>query len=261
MSHLIDRCGAQGLFAHNQFIDLQNLIRWQSIAEGDVLALGIRLATELLLGRYEMPSATDPSCLLAKHELGLISEARKQLQTFKGGHRSADYNNYLLPRCRTIVEAIGHRIAYEAARDAGLPQDILNLYEASAIESDMSWYVENQEITRMRHFEMENTAMNSLIPRLDTLLEETGAAQHCTAPIVSQEKWAKFVEDLPVISGNAEYDLGIGPVVVTTKGKIDETQSCLGLRVLWRKFQRLRRAFISKRSNREEPVQSKVDVK
>lgn len=154
-----------------------------------------------------MPAATNPHCLLAKHECGLIQEARQQLASFKGGHRSPEYNNFLLPRCRAIVEAMGHRMGYEAARQAGLPEDILSLYEASVMDLDISWYIENQHTTRARHAEMESAALDSLLSRLDTLLEDTGAAEYVSAPMVSKEKWKTFVEPLPVYSGNASFDL------------------------------------------------------
>ena len=39
---LADRCGSQGLFDHNQIVELQMEARGNSIAEGDVLALCIR---------------------------------------------------------------------------------------------------------------------------------------------------------------------------------------------------------------------------
>lgn len=156
-----------------------------------------------------MPKPTDPTCLLAKHEAGLMAEARAQLRKFKGGHRSEEYNSYLLPRCRTILEAIGHRMAYEAGREAGLPADLLSMYEVSTVEADLSWYIENQLMTRDRHSQMENAAVNSLLPRLESLLEETGMGPYCTAPMVSREKADAFNQTIPSFSGNGEYDLGI----------------------------------------------------
>ncbi|KAK2748311.1 hypothetical protein FQN57_000969 [Myotisia sp. PD_48] len=217
MSHLIERCGSQGLFLHNQMVDLQNSISWISVAEGDTGVLSIHshvktgLATELILGRYRMPAPRDPTTLLAKHEAGLIAAAREQIKKFKGGHRSEVYNNYILPRCKAILEAIGHRMAYEAAQEAGLPADILSLYVTSALETDMSWYIEKQEITRAHHGELENAALDSMLPRIETLLEETGAGPYCTAPIASLDDWAGFCETLPCYTGNAVYVLETEP--------------------------------------------------
>lgn len=156
-----------------------------------------------------MPKPIDPTCLLARHEAGLIAEARAQLRTFDGGHRSEEYNNFILPRCRTILEAMGNRMAYEAGREAGLPTDILSMYEVSAVEADLSWYVENNVMTRVRHSELENAALNSLLPRLETLLEDTGMGPYCTAPMVSDDRAKTFNQTAPSFSGNGEYDLGI----------------------------------------------------
>ncbi|KAJ7656464.1 hypothetical protein DFH06DRAFT_1298289 [Mycena polygramma] len=113
-----------------------------SIAEGDVLGLCIRLASELLLERYRVPASTHASRLLARHEQGLFAECQAILHQ-TGGHRSADFNNLVLPKSELIVRAIGHRMAYDAAVDAKLDPTITNLYLASTVPLDASWYAEH----------------------------------------------------------------------------------------------------------------------
>lgn len=215
----------------------------------------------MLLGRYSIPAAADPECPLAKHESGLIQEARQDLANFTGGHRSREYNNFLLPRCRTIVEAIGHRMGYEAGREAGLPGDILALYEASVMELDMSWYIENGHITRAHRSEMESAALDSLLSRLDTLLEETGAAEYATAPMVSRENWTEFMNALPVYSGDASFDLETVRDV-EVKGQeekaVDE-KSCLGLGSRWRKYITLQYWRGLSKSSSKQPLGKEVE--
>jgi hypothetical protein len=148
-----------------------------------------------------------PTCLLAKHEQGLIAEARAQLQALKGGHRSKEYNDFMLPRCRPIVEAIGHRVAYEAACAAGVPECILAVYESEVVNMDIGWYIENGEVTRLSLWEKENAALNGVLTSAETMIHDMAAGIRNTAPIVSQETYSAFVESLPSLTGEASYSL------------------------------------------------------
>lgn len=67
-ANLLERCGAQGVFMLNQLVEMEALNRSNGIAEGEILVLSIRLATEILIDRYEIPKATKPNTLMAKHE-------------------------------------------------------------------------------------------------------------------------------------------------------------------------------------------------
>ncbi|TCD66083.1 hypothetical protein EIP91_001841 [Steccherinum ochraceum] len=200
---LAERCGAQGLFEHNQIIQTQLEMRGVAIAEGDVLALCIRLASELLIGRYEMPEPADANSLLARHEAGLFEEARTVVMSLGAGHRSESFNRLILPLCQPLIEAIGHRMAYDAAVKAKVPQDLIDMYVANALKHDASWYIENAGLTRRKIAEIEDKAASALLPQLDALLDATGAAPYCHAPIVSDETWKAFVDSLPHYGGNA----------------------------------------------------------
>ncbi|KAH8085460.1 putative acyl-CoA oxidase [Cristinia sonorae] len=204
---LAERCGAQGLFEHNQIIQSQLEMRGVAIAEGDVLALCIRLASELLIGRYEMPEPADPNSLLAKHEAGLFEEARTVVMGLGAGHRSEAFNRLVLPLCQPLIEAIGHRMAYDAAVKAKVPQNLIDLYVANALKHDASWYVEHAKIGRRKIAEIEDKALSALLPQLDALLEATGAAPYCHAPIVSDNTWKAFVDSLPHFGGVAQINL------------------------------------------------------
>ncbi|KAI0385250.1 putative acyl-CoA oxidase [Hypomontagnella monticulosa] len=205
LSELIDRCGWQGLFGYNQIVEIALSLRGNSIAEGDYTVLCIRLASEILLGRYELPPAEMKDCLLARHEAGVWQEARETMASIaKSGHRHKAYNSNVLPRSRALVQATGHRMAYEAAaRKGNISPEILNLFESTCITSgDMSWYCGNGDATRQDLLARDVEAADALLPRLKELLSETGAAPWTTAPIASQEGWDEFIGRLPVYRYN-----------------------------------------------------------
>ncbi|KAB8257334.1 hypothetical protein BDV32DRAFT_152469 [Aspergillus pseudonomiae] len=157
------------------------------------------ISTELLLNRYQPPYPTNPTCLLAQHEKGLFDESRSILNGLQGGHHHAEFNSLILPRCPALIEAIGHRRAYEAAAKAGIDSDLLALYEIHAVLLDPSWYVQHTDITRESIFQKEARLPDTLLPRLDTLLDATGAGPYCTAPILSQASWDAFVDGLETL--------------------------------------------------------------
>ncbi|KAF4770912.1 hypothetical protein HAV15_012572 [Penicillium sp. str.  len=206
--NLLERCGAQGVFMHNQLVEMEALNRCNGIAEGEILVLSIRLATEILIGRYEIPKATKPNTLMAKHEEGYIADLRKLQSSIHEGHRSEAYNNRMLPHCRSIVLAIGHRMGYEAAVDGGVDSDLLALYEAGVVKTDSSWYVENLGLSRADQFEMECNAADALLPRLGELLDGLDAMEpYITAPILNAKRWETFLAGRETIEGDASFDI------------------------------------------------------
>ncbi|KAE8342250.1 hypothetical protein BDV24DRAFT_150490 [Aspergillus arachidicola] len=162
---LSERCGAQGLWEYIQIIGSQLERGMISIAEGDISALSIKIGTEFLLNRYQPPASMNPTCLLAQHEKGLFDESRSILKGLKGGHRNAEFNSLILPRCSALVEVIGHRRAYEATAKAGVDSDLLALYEIHAVLLDPSWYIQHTDLTR-----------EYLFQEAYTLLDVTGAS-------------------------------------------------------------------------------------
>jgi acyl-CoA oxidase len=143
-----------------------------------------------------MPPPQFPSCLLARHEAGLFDEALHIIKCLKGDHRGDDFNRQILPLCQPLIEAVGHRFAYEAALKAYVDPKILALYEIGVIRKDASWYVEHASLSRFRQMQMEDAALSAM-PELNTMLNDTGAEPYCTAPIVSKKAWNLFVNRLP----------------------------------------------------------------
>ncbi|KZT68683.1 acyl-CoA dehydrogenase NM domain-like protein [Daedalea quercina L-15889] len=207
LSNLTERIGAHGLFEHNNVLQSELLMRGIRIAEGDVLVLSIRLANELLIGRYSMPAFKHPDCLLSRHEAGLFAECRALLKRAGGNHRHDSVARLMLPLCLPLVQAIGHRMAYEASLDAGVEKPLLDLYEVGVVLQDPAWYSEHAGLPRWSQFEMEDRAITAALPHLEEYLGKTGAESYAVSPILTQESWEKFLNDLPLFSGNAHISL------------------------------------------------------
>lgn len=156
-----------------------------------------------------MPPAKDPTSFLAKYEQGLLDELRGITSTLSGGHRGEDYDRLILPRSQRFVEAIGYRIAYEAAIEAGVHPDLVVLFEIWVMIQDLSWFVQHDSVTREQIFQMEAESISAVLPQLDALLDATGAEPYCTAPIVSQTSWEHFVDHLETKTGSATTNIGL----------------------------------------------------
>ncbi|TFY64942.1 hypothetical protein EVG20_g5770 [Dentipellis fragilis] len=201
---LSERCGAQGLFAYNQISNQYANVRGNSIAEGDSLVISIRLASELLLERYELPASTHPSSLLARHEQDILDEHKALLRQC-GHHRSDEFNRLFLPNCQKIVSAIGHRMAYDAAVDAGLDLSIVDVYLASAVALDSAWYSEKAGFSRASQALAEDKALSAALPHLEEWLAQLGIDAYIKAPITSDSRWNSFVGQLEAHTHKPTY--------------------------------------------------------
>lgn len=177
-------------------------MRGASIAEGDTLVLCIRLATELLIGRYSLPPPKYPDTLAARHEAGLFAEAREQLKNQMGGqHRSDAFNRLMLPRCKGLVEAIGQRFFYEAAKEAGIEQAVLDVYEAGIVKHSPVWFVSHEKMDAAALAAHEDRAMTAALPNLERWLQWSGAHDYALAPVMTQDRWDAFLRGFPYFRG------------------------------------------------------------
>lgn len=167
------------------------------------------LASELLQGRYKLPAPRDASSLLARHEVGLFDEKRAVMASAKH-HRGDETNRLILPYCVSMVESIGHRMAYEAAVSEGVHPELVDLYVASVVKLDPSWYVENAQLGRQAQQEMETIALDAVLPHLGSLIRDMQMEPYITAPIVSDVRWDQFMRTLQTFEGNAEVSLWRG---------------------------------------------------
>ncbi|PLB46467.1 acyl-CoA dehydrogenase NM domain-like protein [Aspergillus steynii IBT 23096] len=203
-------CGWHGYFEQNQILQSELEFRAVGTAEGDIRVLAIRLASELLLGRYQLSPPQNPTSLVAQHEQGLFAEATGYLHSIGGFHRSEKFNRNILPLSLPLVQAIGHRIALEAAQSAGIDSKLLALYESEVIREDSAWYAEQGGLSRKAQIEMEAKAADALLPDLERLVQETGARAYSNAPMASEKVWDEFVAGLEGFFGDASFDVGLG---------------------------------------------------
>jgi hypothetical protein len=162
------------------------------------------LAMELLLERYELPRPTDSKSPLALHEAGLLSKYREIIRAAVH-HRNQEVNNRVLPHCQRIVNAIGNRMAYEAAKAAGVSSCLVDLYLSSVIQSESAWYVENLELGTARQEKLQADALNAVLLRVEKFTQGLNVDDYLkSVPIISDARWDSFVQDLEAFDGNGE---------------------------------------------------------
>ena len=129
-------------------------------------------------------------------------------------HRSSSYDRKILPRSLAFIQAIGHRMSYDAARAAAIDPPLLDLFEIVSVLEDESWYVECLGITRSQLREREACAIDAVFPHLEEYLTRMDIAQYAFAPISSDEKWKLFMDRLQTFGAtSSEFgDLGAGIV-------------------------------------------------
>ena len=149
---------------------------------------------EILRNRIAVPPCRFPDSLLAKHEHSLTSSLRARLAD-AATHRDLSVDTTVLPLCQSLIEAIGTRMAYEAAIES-LQDDILDLFVASNFRKDPAWYALNEGLDGGTQSRMETEAAKKLLPRIDTLLEMLEVEPYVVAPIVSDERWNRYVNRL-----------------------------------------------------------------
>jgi len=113
-------------------------------------------------------------------------------------HRDQLLERRILPHCQPLIEAIGYRMAFEAAVERKVDPRMIELFVASVIKMDPAWYV-GQGIERRDQASMEENAAFSLLPDLDRLLDGMGVERCITAPIISDQAWDNFIASLETL--------------------------------------------------------------
>ena len=160
----------------------------------------------MLQGCYKVPAARDPKSLLARHEAGIFEENRAVLAS--SAHRRSDgVSKLILPQCQAIIEAMGHRMAHDAAVAAGVQQSLIDLYVASCMKLDTAWYTENAGMTRKSLADMETKALDAVLPHLGVLIKAMAVEPWVTSKIISDERWSDFVAGCQVFDGQAKVSV------------------------------------------------------
>ncbi|KXH46315.1 hypothetical protein CSAL01_09018 [Colletotrichum salicis] len=174
----------------------------------DLCQHDIGLASELLMNRYGLPQPTDPTGYLAMYEARMLEEVVRDKNLAlgdSGSLRGTTYNDSVLPRWRAMVEAIGQRMAYEAAQVQGnIAPEVLDVFGKSCIQKDPSWFVEHGYGTRSALRDNENRAYSNLLTLLPTLVERANAKGYITAPLVEEETMEDFIKALPAFGARTD---------------------------------------------------------
>ena len=136
----------------------------------------------------------------------------------------------ILPLCVPLIQAIGHRMAYDAAMEASVDPTLINIYLSSVILSDPVWYSEAHDpevrLSNSEQLEMQLDACTKGAARLEEWLEKLEVEPYVLAPIVSEEKWIAHEQTLetfgelqdPKIELNLDGSLGSFDVDVVVGG-------------------------------------------
>lgn len=142
-----------------------------------------------------MPTSRHPDCLLARHEASFFAQCQSKVAE-AGNHRGEAFNRLLLPLCLPLVQAIGHRMAYEAAFDANVDGHHLDLYEIHAMKYNSAWYSEHAGLGWWQQHEMEERAATAALPFCERDVDGLGMEPFAIAPILTDERWRSFVQGL-----------------------------------------------------------------
>jgi acyl-CoA oxidase len=160
------------------------------------------LASELLQGRYSFPPSTNPDSPLARHEQGLLDQLRtylKQDRTGAANHRSDHFAQHVTPRARDLIQAIGHRFAYDSALKSNLVSpELLEVWESDCMLEDAAWYVEHDGMSSESLHQRRALAIEKVRPQLPSIIDNFGMEEFFgETPLVSEEGWDGFVRALP----------------------------------------------------------------
>ncbi|KAK6065014.1 hypothetical protein SCUP234_12784 [Seiridium cupressi] len=187
-----------------ELADRSMTLKGNSIAEGDYTVLCIRSVSEVLLGRYKLPEPKNRNCLFARHESGVWREARDLMKLLVGKHhRGEKFNIHMLPRCREIVKATGHRLAYEAAAaNYTMKPEALSLFESVCVKTDLGWYCQYEGLDRNAFLMRDAEAAAQVLPQLHAFLGASKELEVPVAPIMYKESWDEFLRQLPIFSAS-----------------------------------------------------------
>ncbi|KAG7402957.1 Acyl-coenzyme A oxidase 5 [Fusarium oxysporum f. sp. rapae] len=196
---LTERCGWQGLCAYNQISELDSTFQGISIAEGDTLLLCIHFMSELLGEKLGLPQARNRLSRLAQREDKLMLDMKSRLEMIGGykEHRGPAFDRHILPRCRLLAEAIGNRMAYEAAETSGLSPDVLTLYEGICMCEDLNHLPVMGPQCRADAQSQSSEPYNSVLAQIRSeSASRSDLDDYVTAPIISEESWEPFTNSL-----------------------------------------------------------------
>jgi len=114
------------------------------------------------------------------------------------------------------MQAVGHRIAYDAAIEASVDPVLIDIYVASTILCDPAWYSEATDpsvrLSRDEQLEMQLNACSKGVARLEEWLAKLEVEPYILAPILSEEKWDAHEQKLQTFVGPQHTGIQSGSV-------------------------------------------------
>jgi acyl-CoA oxidase len=199
---LAERCGWQGFFAFNQISELDLTFQGNTVSEGDTLVLCIRFMPEVLAGSLVLPQAMNRSSRLAQREEDLIRDMKSRLERVGGyeNHRGPAFDRYILPRCRLLAEAIGNRMAYEAAEKSGISSEVLTLYERICLCEDLDPLPALEPLVQARAPSRSCSSYSAVLAQIRSeSVTPSEVDDYITAPITSDKSWESFMKGLQML--------------------------------------------------------------
>lgn len=158
----------------------------------------------MLQGKFPLPPSDNPEALLAQHERGLFDDLQTYLTRDSKGrsnHRSDAFAQHVTPRARDLVQAIGHRFAYDCA-SGSVREELIDVWESDCMLEDAAWYVEHTDLSNRELQKKRILAIERARPHLQAVIDEFDMAKHHgSTPLVSSDRFAGFVKDLPSYEG------------------------------------------------------------
>jgi hypothetical protein len=163
--------------------------------------------SEVLGGKLDLPQARNRLSLLARHEEDLMEDMKSRLQRIGGyeKHRGPAFDRYILPRCRLLAEAIGNRMAYEAAEKSGVSLEVLTLYERICMCEDLDPLPVIEPMVQARASSRSSDSYKTVLAQIRS--ESAGPSDidhYVTAPIISDRSWESFMNGLRMFKGPLE---------------------------------------------------------
>ncbi|KAJ6480444.1 hypothetical protein C8R45DRAFT_1101019 [Mycena sanguinolenta] len=90
---------------------------------------------------------------------------------------------------------------YEAAKEAGLEQAVLDVYEAGIGKHSPVWFAVNAGMDTSAQVAHEDAAITAAMPHLERWLQWSGAEHYARAPIMTPSRWEAFVGRLHLYHG------------------------------------------------------------
>lgn len=155
--------------------------------------------SEFLGGKLNLPQARNRTSRVAQREEELLADMKTRLERVGGyeEHRGAAFDRHILPRCRSLAEAIGHRMAYEAAESAGLSLDVLLLYERICLCEDLDPMPAPVRAAQVYAPSRASESYNAVLAQIRSeSASQSDIDEYVIAPITSDESWEAFMNSL-----------------------------------------------------------------